>query len=167
MQTPFTKSADQINKQLSSVYIPAKARLPRLMLRIGRSPICPRSGQAPSRSQRFRRAPTSFFTITRWTTFQLLASSSMRRIRITPPNETNYNETNTNLPIVGTNHLCRCRPGTRSKEHRDAERYSGASVAATRAWTCCRTKGVRRHHLEGKLLCRGQARSWRVATPPE
>ena len=35
MQTPFTKSADQINKQLSSVYIPAKARLPRLVLRIG------------------------------------------------------------------------------------------------------------------------------------
>src|SRR5437763_1177358 len=166
MQTPFTKSADQINKQLSSVY-PGKGTTSAPHAANRALSYLPTLRASSVQVAEIPSSAHSFFTITRWTHSKLLASSSMRRIRITPPNETNYNETNTNLPIVGTNHLYCRRPGTRSKEHRDAERYSGVSVAATRAWTCCRTKGVRRHHLEGKLLCRGQARSRRVATPPE
>ena len=47
----------------------------------------PRLRGVPSRSQRSRRALTFFSTITRWTHSKPLVSSSMRRFRITPPNE--------------------------------------------------------------------------------
>src|SRR6266436_4795900 len=71
--------------------------------------------------------------------------------------ESNSNETTTNLVAVGSNHLYRDRLGAGHKDRRSCECAAAATVAAA-DYTCGRPEGIRRHRPEGKLLCRGKGR---------